>query len=106
MLPENGHLSGIHSVMLNSTDEDTASPSTLDEDEDPYSTHLSGSFVPSTTQWVTEQETVRQTMQLYKGLQERSNIQWLPLGICAQRQLNLLQVWIGDQLIIGKEWAW
>ena len=40
MLPEDRHLSGIHSVMLNSTDEDTASPSTLDEDEDPYSTRL------------------------------------------------------------------
>ena len=43
MLPENGNLSGIHSVTLNSSDEDTASP-TLDEDEDPYNTHLSGSL--------------------------------------------------------------
>ena len=36
------NLSGIHSVTLNSLDEDTASPSTLDGDEDPYNTHLSG----------------------------------------------------------------
>ena len=47
MLPEDGDLTGLHSVTLNSTDEDTGSPS---EDEDPYSSHLSGSFVPTTTQ--------------------------------------------------------
>ena len=48
MLPEDGDLSGLPSVTFDSTDEDTVSPA-LDEDEDPYSTHLSGSFVPSTT---------------------------------------------------------
>lgn len=62
MLPEDGDLSGLHSVTLDSTDEDTGSP-TWDEDENLYSTHLSGSFVPSTTQRMTEQETMRQTVQ-------------------------------------------
>ena len=36
---------------------------TQHEDEDPYDTHFSGSFVPSTTQRMTEQETVRQSVQ-------------------------------------------
>ena len=63
MLPEDGHLSNMHSVMLDSTDEDTASPSTLAEDEDPYNTPLYGSCVPSTTHRTTEQETLRQTVQ-------------------------------------------
>ena len=55
-LPEDGHLSGLRSVMLDSTDEVTASPSTLAGDEDLYNTQLSGS------QWMTKQETVRQTV--------------------------------------------
>ena len=41
----------------------TVSPETLDEDDDPYDTHLSDSFVPSTTQRMTEQETARQSVQ-------------------------------------------
>ena len=63
MLPEDGDLSGLHLVSLDSTEEHTGSPETLDEDNDPYNTHLSGSFVPSTTQQMTEQETVRQSVQ-------------------------------------------
>jgi hypothetical protein len=47
ILPEDGDLSGLRSVVLDSTDEDTGSPYAHDE-EDPYSSHLSGSFVPST----------------------------------------------------------
>ena len=49
-LPEDGDLSGLHSVSLDSTEDDTGSQETLDEDEDPYNTHLSGSFIPSTIQ--------------------------------------------------------
>ena len=45
MLPEDGDLSGLHSLMLDSTEEDTGSP-----DDKAYSSHLSGSFDPSTTQ--------------------------------------------------------
>ena len=54
MLPEDGDLSGLQSVTLDSADEDTESPPAQDEDDDPYSTHLSSSFVPSTTQRMTE----------------------------------------------------
>jgi hypothetical protein len=62
MLPEDGNLSGLHSVTLDSTDADTESPLAQDEAEDPYSSYLSGSFVPSTTRQLTEQETVRQSV--------------------------------------------
>ena len=59
MLPEDGNLSGLHSVSLGSMEDDAGSPEAQHEDEDPYDTHLSGSFVPSATQWMAEQETVR-----------------------------------------------
>ena len=52
MLPEDGDLSDLQSISLDST---TEAPSGQDEDEDPYSTICSGSFVPSTTQRMTEQ---------------------------------------------------
>ena len=57
-LPEDGDLNGLHSVSFDSTKENTGSPETDDEDDDPYNTHLTGSFIPSTTQQMTEQETV------------------------------------------------
>jgi hypothetical protein len=63
MLPEDGDLTGLVTVSLNSTNEDTDTPHAQDEDVDPYSSHLSGSFVPSATQRRTEQETVRQSVQ-------------------------------------------
>ena len=52
MLPADGDLSGLHTVSVNST-ENAESPETLDESDDPYNTHLSCSFVPSTTQRMT-----------------------------------------------------
>ena len=61
MLPEDGDLTGLHSVTLNSTTEDPEPPSV--REEDPYNTHLSASFIPSTAQWMTEQETIRQSVQ-------------------------------------------
>ena len=62
LLPEDGNLSGLQSVTLDSTNEVTGSLDTQDEDNDPYSAHLSGSFVPNATQRRTEQETVRQSV--------------------------------------------
>ena len=53
MLPEDGDLSGLLAVSLNSTNEDGDSPP-KHEDVDPYRSHLSGSFVPSATQRRTE----------------------------------------------------
>ena len=91
MLPDDGDLNSIHSVMLDSTDEDTASPSTVDEDEDPYSTHLSGSFVPSTTQQMTKQETVRQTVQERQSHQQAAippTVSWPPSGSTPINELD------------------
>ena len=61
LLPEDGNLTGLRSVTLDSTTEEQATPST--QDVDPYDAHLPGSFVPSTTRRLTEQETVRQCVQ-------------------------------------------
>ena len=54
MLPEDGDLSGLQ---FTSTSEGTESLPAQDEHDDPYSTRLSESFVPSATQQMTEQET-------------------------------------------------
>ena len=63
LLPEDGNLTGLHMVTLDSTIEDPESLSAQDDHEDPYNALLSGSFIPSTTQWITEQETIRQSVQ-------------------------------------------
>ena len=84
LLPENGNLTGLRSVTLYSTIDDPKPLSAKDEDpynahlsgsfvpitaqlsakdEDPYNAHLSGSFVPITAQRMTEQETIRQSVQ-------------------------------------------
>ena len=57
LLPQDWNLTGLHSVTLDSTIEDPEPLSAQDEDR--YNGHLSGSFVPSTTQRMTEQETIR-----------------------------------------------
>ena len=65
ILPEDGDLSRLHSVSLDSAEEDTGSPETLHEDtcNDPYNSQLTGSFIPSTTQrMIEEQETVRHSV--------------------------------------------
>ena len=61
LLPEDGNLTGLRSVTLDSVADDSEAPSV--EDVDPYDAHLSGSFVPNTTQRLTEEETVRQSVQ-------------------------------------------
>ena len=58
LLPEDGHLTGFNSVMLDATDENVELPPAMVEN--PYNAQLSESFVPSTTQRMTVQETVRQ----------------------------------------------
>ena len=63
LLPEDGELSGLQSVSLESTSEDIEESSRQSEDGDIYSTILSSTFVPSATQQMTEQETVRQSVQ-------------------------------------------
>ena len=92
MLLEDGDPSGIHSVTLGFTDEDTASPSTLDECEDSYNTHPSGSFVPSTTQRMMEQKTVRQTVQERQSHRQPAaaptTVSWLPSGSTPINEFN------------------
>ena len=66
MLPADEDLSGLHTVSLDSAEEDTESQETLDEHDDPYNSLLSGSFVPSTSQRMTKQETVRQSVQQWQ----------------------------------------
>ena len=90
-LPEDGDLSGLESVTLDSSDENSEF-STQVEDEDPYDTHLSSSFVPSTTQRMTEQETVRQTVQERQSHQRsvaaQPTISWPPCGSNAINEFN------------------
>ena len=59
LLPDDRNLNGLHSITLDSTIDDPEPLSA--QNEDPYDAHLSASFVPSTTQWMTEQETIRQS---------------------------------------------
>ena len=61
LLPEDGNLTGLRSVTLDSTI-DNPEP-LFAQDEDPYDAHLTTSFVPSTAQQMTEQEIVRQSVQ-------------------------------------------
>ena len=61
LLPENGNLTGLRMVTLDSTIDDPEPLSA--QDEDPYNAHLLDSFVPSTAQRMTEQETIRQSVQ-------------------------------------------
>ena len=61
LLPENGNLTGLRSITLDSTIDDPGPLSA--QDEDPYNAHLSGSFVAITAQRMTEQETIRQSVQ-------------------------------------------
>ena len=61
LLPDDGNLNRLHSITLDSTIDD---PELLSvQNEDPYDAHLSASFIPSTNQRMTEQETVRQSVQ-------------------------------------------
>ena len=55
LLPEYVEVSGLQSVSLESTSEDVEESSGRSEDRDIYSTIISGSFVPSATQRMTEQ---------------------------------------------------
>ena len=61
LLPEDGNLNGLHSITLDSTIDDPEPLSS--QNEDPYDAHPSASFLPSTTQQMTEQETVGQSVQ-------------------------------------------
>ena len=60
LLPEDGDLTGLCSMTLESSDDDQElSPP---QDVDPYDAHLARTFVPSTARRLTEQETIRQSL--------------------------------------------
>ena len=54
LLPDDGNLTGLDSVTLDSTAVDPEPPCA--QDVDPYESHLSAFFIPSTTQRMTEQD--------------------------------------------------
>ena len=89
LLPEDGNLNGLHSITLNSTIDDPEPLSA--QNEDPYDEHLSVSFVPSTTQRMTEQETVRQSVQERQPHQQQvapPMVSWPPSGATPINEFN------------------
>ena len=60
VVPEDGNLTGLHSMTLESSDDDQELPSS--QDVDPYNAHLARTFVPSSAQRLTEQETIQQSI--------------------------------------------
>ena len=90
MLPEDGDLTGLLTVSLNSNADTDTTPA-QDEDVDPYSTYLSGSFIPSATQRRTEQETVRQSVQQRQSHQQPvapPTVSWPPTGSTPINEFN------------------
>ena len=73
LLPDDRNLNGLHSIALDSTIDDPEPLSA--QNEDAYNAHLSASFFPSTTQWMAEQETIRQSVQERQPHSKK----WLPL---------------------------
>ena len=90
MLPEDGDLTGLLTVSLNSNADTDTTPA-QDEDVDPHSTYLSGSFIPSATQRRTEQETVRQSVQQRQSHQQPvapPTVSWPPTGSTPINEFN------------------
>ena len=57
LLPEDDHLSGLHSMTVESRSDDSEVSST--QDVDPYDANLSKTFVPLTPPRMTEQEAIK-----------------------------------------------
>ena len=60
LLPEDGNLADLCCITLESSADEEESPSP--QDVDPYDAHLGRTFVPRTAQRLTEQETIRQSI--------------------------------------------
>ena len=74
LLPEDGDLTGLCSMTLESSDDDQElSPP---QDVDPYDAHLARTFVPSTAQRLTEQETIRQSINEQQPHQAHPTAPW------------------------------
>ena len=80
LLPEDGNLTGLRSIALNSPADDQEA--TAAKDMDPYNAHLSGTFVPSIVRRLTEQETVRHLVQEHQSCQPEAHptVSWPPSG--------------------------
>ena len=76
LLPQDGDLTGLASMAVESTDDDQEMPAA--QDEDPYDTHLTRTFVPIPVQRLTKQETVRQSVQ--QQLTTPPTVKWPPAG--------------------------
>ena len=61
LLPDDGNLSGLHTMAVQSEDGEEEAP--VRDDVDPYNAHLARTFVPMPPRGLTEQETVRQSVQ-------------------------------------------
>ncbi len=89
MLPEDGNLTDLRSVTVQSTADDQELPSA--EDLNPYDAHLSRSFVPNTVQWLTEQETIRQSVQDQHSVRPSiapPTLSWPPSGSTPINEFN------------------
>ena len=74
LLPEDGDLTGLCSMTMESSADEEESPSL--QDVDPYDAHLARTFVPSTAQRLTEQETIRQSINERRSHQSPPTVPW------------------------------
>ncbi len=89
LLPEDGDLTDLISVTVQSTSDDQELQSA--EGADPYDAHLSRTFVPNTVQHLTEQETVRQSVQGRRSALSSSvppTVSWPPSGSTPINEFN------------------
>ncbi len=92
MLPEDGDLTDLTSVTVQSTADDQELPSA--EDLNPYDAHLSRTFVPNTVQRLTEQETIRQSVQDQHSVHPVTapppppTLSWPPSGVTPINEFN------------------
>ena len=74
LLPEDGNLTGLTTLESSDDDQELSPP----QDVDPYDAHLARTFVPSTAQRLTEQETVRQSINERQSHQSPNTVTWPP----------------------------
>ena len=80
LLPADGDLTDLVSVTIESSPSEEEQHTT--EGEDPYNAHLSRTFIPNTVQRLTEQETVRQSIQdrQHDRSSSSTTVPWPPTG--------------------------
>ena len=89
LLPEDGDISGLCSMTLESSDDDQELSSA--QDEDPYDAHLTRTFVPIPNNRLTEEETVRQSVQDRQSDQPHAvppTVMWPPTSATPINEFN------------------